>query len=256
MIEIKHLNKTFGDRQILHDINASFETGKVNLIIGQSGQGKSVLTKCIVGLVEPDNGEILFDGRDFIKMDRYARKEIRQEIGMLFQGSALFDFMNVEDNVRFPLMMFSKLSKKDIQKRVDFCLDRVNLTGRNKLFPSECSGGMKKRVAIARAIATTPKYLFCDEPNSGLDPQTSIVIDNLIRDITYELNITTIVITHDMNSVIEIGDRITFIHQGRVWWEGTSTSILSTDNQEIIDFVYASEFLKEIRENLQSPKNK
>ncbi|MBU2018323.1 MAG: ATP-binding cassette domain-containing protein [Bacteroidetes bacterium] len=254
MIEIKNLNKSFGDRQILFDINAQFESGKVNLIIGQSGQGKSVLTKCIVGLNEPDTGEVLFDGRNFTQMERVERKDIRQEIGMLFQGSALFDFMNVEDNIRFPLTMFSKMSKKEIQKRVDFCLDRVNLNNRNKLMPSELSGGMKKRVAIARAIATTPKYLFCDEPNSGLDPQTSIVIDNLIREITYELNITTIVITHDMNSVIEIGDTILFIHQGKNWWTGGKAEILKTTNPEILDFVYASSFMKEIKENMQSSK--
>ncbi|MCT4562682.1 MAG: ATP-binding cassette domain-containing protein [Crocinitomicaceae bacterium] len=252
MIEIVGLNKSFGDRQILFDIDAKFDTGRVNLIIGQSGQGKSVLTKCIVGLFEPDTGDVLFDGRSFTKMNRLERKELRKEIGMLFQGSALFDFMTVEDNIRFPLTMFSKMTKKEMQERVDFCLDRVNLNGRNKLFPSECSGGMMKRVAIARAIAMNPKYLFCDEPNSGLDPQTSIVIDNLIREITYELDITTVVITHDMNSVIEIGDNINFIHQGRNWWTGDKNSIIKTDNQEIIDFVYASEFMKEIKASMQN----
>lgn len=251
MIEIENVNKSFGDRQILHDINATFETGKVNLIIGQSGQGKSVLTKCIVGLFEPDTGEIRFDGRNFTAMERVERKDLRKEIGMLFQGGALFDFMNVEENIKFPLSMFSKLTKKEMQTRVDFCLDRVNLSGRNKLLPSECSGGMKKRVAIARAISMNPKYLFCDEPNSGLDPQTSIVIDNLIREITYELNITTVVITHDMNSVIEIGDNILFIHDGKVWWEGDKKSIIKTDNKEILDFVYASEFMKDIKASLQ-----
>jgi phospholipid/cholesterol/gamma-HCH transport system ATP-binding protein len=251
MIEITNLNKSFGDRQILFDLNVNFEPGKVNLIIGQSGQGKSVLTKCIVGLFEPDSGEIRFDGRNFTKMEREERKDLRKEIGMLFQGSALFDFMNVEENIRFPLSMFSNMTKKEMQDRVDFCLDRVNLQGKNQLLPSECSGGMKKRVAIARAIAMNPKYLFCDEPNSGLDPQTSIVIDNLIREITYELNITTVVITHDMNSVIEIGDNIIFIHQGQKWWEGDKKSIIKTDNQEIIDFVYASEFMKEIKASMQ-----
>lgn len=254
MIEIKGLNKSFGNRQILYDINAKFETGKVNLIIGQSGQGKSVLTKCIVGLLEPDSGEVLFDGRDFVKMNRNERKAMRKEVGMLFQGSALFDFMNVEDNIRFPLTMFSDMNKKEIQERVDFCLERVNLEGKNKLMPSECSGGMKKRVAIARAIAPSPQYLFCDEPNSGLDPQTSIVIDNLIREITYELNITTVVITHDMNSVIEIGDTIMFIYNGKAWWKGNSKEIIKTDNQEILDFVYASDFMKEIRENMQNAR--
>ncbi|MFT7343450.1 MAG: phospholipid/cholesterol/gamma-HCH transport system ATP-binding protein [Lentimonas sp.] len=254
MIQIVNLDKSFGDRQILFDINTSFEKGKVNLIIGQSGQGKSVLTKCIVGLHEPDNGHVLFDDRNFTEMGRVERKVLRQEIGMLFQGSALFDSMSVEDNVRFPLTMFSKMSKKEMQDRVDFCLDRVNLKGQNKLLPAECSGGMKKRVAIARAIAMNPKYLFCDEPNSGLDPQTSIVIDSLIREITYELNITTVVITHDMNSVIEIGDKIIFIHEGEKWWEGDRKSIIATDNKEIIDFVYASEFMKEIKSSMQSSR--
>jgi phospholipid/cholesterol/gamma-HCH transport system ATP-binding protein len=251
MIEISHLDKSFGDRQILFDINAKFETGKVNLIIGQSGQGKSVLTKCIVGLHEPDNGHVVFDGRNFTTMDRVDRKDLRKEIGMLFQASALFDSMSVEENIMFPLTMFSKQTKKEMLTRVNFCLDRVNLAGTNKLLPAELSGGMKKRVAIARAIAMNPKYLFCDEPNSGLDPQTSIVIDNLIREITYEWNMTTVVITHDMNSVIEIGDNIIFIHQGQNWWQGDRRSIIQTENQEIIDFVYASDFMKEIKASMQ-----
>lgn len=251
MIEVKNISKTFGDLQVLHDVSTVFEKGKVNLIIGQSGQGKSVLTKCIVGLFEPDNGQILFDGRNFTGMQRHERKELRKEFGMLFQGSALFDFMTVEDNIRFPLSMFSKMTKGEMQKRVDFCLDRVNLNDRNKLMPSECSGGMQKRVAIARAMAMNPRYLFCDEPNSGLDPKTSIVIDNLIREITYEMDMTTIVITHDMNSVIEIGDNVMFIHDGRNWWEGDKKSILTTENPEILDFVYASEFMKEIRGSIQ-----
>ncbi|MEN9998351.1 MAG: hypothetical protein RI922_1341 [Bacteroidota bacterium] len=251
MIEIVNVNKSFGSKQVLFDINTSFEKGKVNLIIGQSGQGKSVLAKCIVGLHEVDNGQILFDGRDFSSMNRLQRKEIRQEIGMLFQGSALFDSMTVEENVMFPLTMFTKMSKKEMQERVDFCLDRVNLAGTNKLFPSECSGGMQKRIGIARAIAMNPKYLFCDEPNSGLDPKTSIVIDGLIKEITYEYNITTVVITHDMNSVIEIGDSVMFIHQGKNWWEGDNKSIITTENPEILNFVYASEFMKEIRSVMQ-----
>jgi len=254
MIEVFHLNKTFGDRQVLFDITARFEKGKVNLIIGGSGQGKSVLTKCIVGLVEPDSGEVLFDGRNFTAMERMDRKDLRKEFGMLFQGAALFDFMTVEENIAFPLTMFSKKTKKEIQMRVDECLDRVNLNGRNKLKPSECSGGMQKRVAIARAISMQPKYLICDEPNSGLDPQTSIVIDNLVREITYELGMTTNVITHDMNSVIEIGDNILFIHQGKNWWEGDKKSIITTDNPEILDFVYASEFMKEIKSSMQASK--
>ncbi len=251
MIEVSHLDKSFADRQILFDINAKFERGKVNLIIGQSGQGKSVLTKCVVGLHEPDNGHVIFDGRNFTTMDRNDRKELRKEIGMLFQASALFDSMTVQENIMFPLTMFGHQTKKEMLDRVNWCLDRVNLTDRNNLLPAELSGGMKKRVAIARAIAMNPRYLFCDEPNSGLDPQTSIVIDNLIREITYELDITTVVITHDMNSVIEIGDHIIFIHQGRNWWQGDRNSIIQTDNKEIIDFVYASDFMKEIKASMQ-----
>lgn len=254
MIEVKNINKTFGDNEVLKDITASFHKGKVNMIIGQSGQGKSVLAKCIVGLHDVNSGQIMYDDRDFCNMNRSEKKEIHKEIGMLFQGAALFDSLTVEENVMFPLTMFTKMSKVEMLERVNFCLDRVNLTGRNKLFPSECSGGMQKRVAIARAIAMNPKYLFCDEPNSGLDPKTSIVIDNLIREITYEYNITTIVITHDMNSVIEIGDNILFIHQGKNWWQGDRNSIITTDNPEINDFVYASEFMKEIKETMKQKK--
>lgn len=254
MIEVKNINKTFGDNKVLKDITASFHKGKVNMIIGQSGQGKSVLAKCIVGLHDVNSGQIMYDDRDFCNMNRSEKKEIHKEIGMLFQGAALFDSLTVEENVMFPLTMFTKMSKAEMLERVNFCLDRVNLTGRNKLFPSECSGGMQKRVAIARAIAMNPKYLFCDEPNSGLDPKTSIVIDNLIREITYEYNITTIVITHDMNSVIEIGDNILFIHQGKNWWQGDRNSIITTDNPEINDFVYASEFMKEIKETMKQKK--
>lgn len=254
MIEVKNINKTFGDNEVLKDINASFHKGKVNMIIGQSGQGKSVLAKCIVGLHDVNSGQIMYDDRDFCNMNRSEKKEIHKEIGMLFQGAALFDSLTVQENVMFPLTMFTKMSKAEMLERVNFCLDRVNLTGRNKLFPSECSGGMQKRVAIARAIAMNPKYLFCDEPNSGLDPKTSIVIDNLIREITYEYNITTIVITHDMNSVIEIGDNILFIHQGKNWWQGDRNSIITTDNPEINDFVYASEFMKEIKETMKQKK--
>lgn len=252
MIEVIHVNKTFGENQVLKDVSTTFEKGKVNLIIGQSGQGKSVLAKCIVGLHEVDSGEILYNGRDFTKLDRLQRKEIRQEIGMLFQGSALFDSMTVEQNIMFPLTMFTKMSKKEMLDRVNFCLERVNLAGRNKLYPAECSGGMQKRIAIARAISMNPKYLFCDEPNSGLDPQTSIIIDNLIREITYEYKITTIVITHDMNSVIEIGDNVVFINKGQNWWQGDRKSIITTDNKEINDFVFASDFMKEIKESLKN----
>ena len=251
MIEVKHINKTFGENHVLKDITTTFQKGKVNLIIGQSGQGKSVLAKCVVGLHEVDNGEILYDGRDFTKMTPLERREIRKEIGMLFQGSALFDSMTVEENVMFPLSMFTDMTKAEMLDRANFCLERVNLAGRNKLYPAECSGGMQKRIGIARAIAMNPKYLFCDEPNSGLDPMTSILIDNLIREITYEFDITTVVITHDMNSVIEIGDNIVFINQGENWWHGTNKTIINSDNKEINDFVFASEFMKEIKESLK-----
>jgi phospholipid/cholesterol/gamma-HCH transport system ATP-binding protein len=254
MVEVVNVNKSFAGQQVLFDISAKFEKGKVNLIIGQSGQGKSVLAKCMVGLHEVDQGQILYDGRDFTKMSRDERSEIRQEIGMLFQGSALFDSMTVEQNLMFPLKMFTKMSKVEMQKRADFCLERVNLSGKNKLLPSECSGGMQKRVGIARAIAMNPKYLFCDEPNSGLDPQTSILIDGLIKDITAEFQITTIVITHDMNSVIEIGDNILFIYKGENWWQGNRETIITTDNPEIGNFVYASEFMKEIRTSMQEKR--
>ncbi|MEY4215744.1 MAG: hypothetical protein RLZZ68_200 [Bacteroidota bacterium] len=254
MIEVVSVNKTFGKQQVLFDVSATFQPGKVNLIIGQSGQGKSVLAKCMVGLHEVDSGSILFNGRDFTAMEKSEKSEIRQEIGMLFQGSALFDSMTVEENVKFPLSMFTKMTKKEMQMRVDFCLERVNLSGRNGLYPSECSGGMQKRVGIARAISMNPKYLFCDEPNSGLDPKTAIVIDSLIKDITYEYGITTMVITHDMNSVMEIGDSVLFIHQGKKWWEGDRHSIISTENPEINAFVFASEFMKEIKESLKGQK--
>ena len=250
MIEVKNINKSFGDAHILHDVSATFRPGQVNLIIGQSGQGKSVLTKCIVGLHEVDNGAVEYDGRDFSNMDIKARKDIRQEIGMLFQGSALFDSLTVEENVMFPLTMFTKMSKEEMRDRANFCLQRVNLENKNHLLPAETSGGMQKRIAIARAIAMNPKYLFCDEPNSGLDPKTSIVIDNLIKEITYEYQITTVVITHDMNSVIEIGDHIIFIHTGRNWWQGSKRDILATENPEILDFVYASQFMKNLKGKL------
>ena len=255
MIEIKGVNKSFGKDQILFDINTVFEKGKVNLIIGQSGQGKSVLAKCMVGLHEVDSGEILYGDADFTKMRSAEKSKLRQEIGMLFQGSALFDSMNVEENIGFPLNMFTKMTAKEIQKRVDFCLERVNLVGKNKLLPSECSGGMQKRIGIARAISMNPKYLFCDEPNSGLDPKTAIVIDGLIQDITEEFNMTTVVITHDMNSVIEIGENVLFIYQGKCWWQGDRESIITADNPEITNFVYASEFMKEIRSNIQNSRN-
>ncbi len=251
MISVQHVDKTFGKQQVLFNITADFQPGKINLIIGQSGQGKTVLAKSMVGLHEVDQGQILYNGRDFTQMDKRQKTALRQEIGMLFQGAALFDSMTVEENVKFPLRMFTKMTKKEMQDRVDFCLERVNLSGRNALFPSECSGGMQKRVGIARAISMNPKYLFCDEPNSGLDPKTAIVIDSLIKDITYEYGITTIVITHDMNSVIEIGDNILFIHQGKNWWSGDKRDIIETNNPEIESFVYASEFMKKIRASLR-----
>jgi phospholipid/cholesterol/gamma-HCH transport system ATP-binding protein len=254
MIEVKNVNKTFNGQQVLFDVDHQFETGKVNLIIGQSGQGKSVLAKCMVGLYEVDEGQIIFDGRNFTDMERYDRSKIREEIGMLFQGVALFDSLSVEENVMFPLTMFTNMTKGEMQKRVDFCLERVNLAGRNKLLPAECSGGMQKRIGIARAISMNPKYLFCDEPNSGLDPKTSIVIDGLIKDITAEFNMTTVVITHDMNSVIEIGQNILFIYQGKKWWSGNKDSLITTDNPEILSFVYASEFMKEIRTTIQEKR--
>lgn len=250
MIEVNNISKSFGDTQILFDISAKFDTGQVNLIIGASGQGKSVLTKCIVGLHEVDEGQVNYDNRIFTEMSVKERKTVRQEIGMLFQGSALFDSLTVIENVMFPLKMFTNMSKEERMERANFCLERVGIINKNELLPAEASGGMQKRIAIARAIAMNPKYLFCDEPNSGLDPKTSILIDNLIKEITYEYNMTTIVITHDMNSVIEIGDHIVFINQGRNWWQGNNQEILRTDNKEVVDFVYASNFMKNLREKI------
>ncbi|MCX6181140.1 MAG: ATP-binding cassette domain-containing protein [Bacteroidetes bacterium] len=248
MIEIGNISKVFGDRKIISEVSMYLETGKVNMVIGQSGAGKSVLLKCLVGLVETDGGEIWYDGRNFTDMDYEQKKELRKEIGMLFQGGALFDSLTVEENVAFPLEMFTNMSKSERLDRANFCLKRVNLPNSNKLFPDEISGGMKKRVAIARAIAMNPKYLFCDEPNSGLDPQTSIVIDNLIREITLEYNMTTVVISHDMNSVMEISDNIFFIFSGQKWWEGKRNDLLKADNKELCDFVYASTFMKEFKD--------
>ena len=247
MIEIKEISKSFNGRQILKAVSTTFETGHVNLVIGGSGSGKTVLMKSMVGLVEIDGGEISYDGKIFSNLERKERKPFRQEIGMVFQGGALFDSLNVEKNVMFPLNMFTKMSLEEKRERVHFCLNRVNLVNVEKLTPSELSGGMKKRVAIARAIAPSPKYLFCDEPNSGLDPQTSIVIDNLIKEITEEFNITTIVNTHDMNSVLEIGDKILYVHKGEKWWEGTIEDILKTDNKELNDFIFASKLAKNIK---------
>jgi len=249
-IEIKNIRKGFNGTEIIKDISFKFEQGKVNLIIGQSGSGKSVLTKCIVGLYEVENGSVNYSGENFSEMNKSERKNIRKDIGMLFQGSALFDSSSVEENVMFPLTIFTDMSKEEMLERVNFCLERVDLAGKNHLFPSELSGGMQKRVAIARAIVMKPKYLFCDEPNSGLDPKTAIIIDNLIYNLTKELNITTIVITHDMNSVMEIGENIIFIHEGENCWQGDRKSIITTENKEIGKFVYASEFMKALRGKL------
>ncbi len=250
MVEVKNINKSFAGTQVLYDVSAKFEPGRMNLIIGASGQGKSVMAKCIVGLHEVDEGQVIYDGRDFSAMNRKQRTEIRKEIGMLFQGSALFDSLSVIENVMFPLRMFTNKTEEEMRERAAFCLNRVNIIGKDNLLPAECSGGMQKRIGIACAIAMNPKYLFCDEPNSGLDPKTSIVIDNLIRELTYEYKMTTIVITHDMNSVMEVGDHIIFINQGRKAWEGSNKEIIRTDNEEVISFVYASSFMKNLREKL------
>jgi len=244
MIEVKNISKSFYGKNVLTDISANFERGKTNLVIGRSGSGKTVLLKCIIGLHEIDKGEIAFDDRNFTGMSFKQRKTVRKEIGMMFQNGALFDSYNVEENVTFPLDMFTKMTKEEKRDRANFCLSRVNLVNPNKLYPSELSGGMKKRVAIARAIALRPRYLFCDEPNSGLDPVTSIIIDELIKEITVEYGITTIVNTHDMNSVMGIGDKIIFIHGGQKWWEGSRIDILHTDNEELNNFVFASKLLK------------
>jgi len=248
MIEARNINKYFGENHVLQDVSCKFHPGKTNLIIGQSGSGKTVLMKCLVGLYEVDNGQVFYDGRDFSAMDIKHRKEIRQELGMLFQGAALFDSLNVQENVMFPLNMFTKKSSGEKLDRVNFVLKRVNLENRNKLMPSELSGGMKKRVAIARAIVMNPKYLFCDEPNSGLDPLTSNLIDLLIQELTYEYGITTIVNTHDMNSVLSIGDSIEFIYQGRIWWTGNKEEILHMGNKELNEFVFGTELTKRLRQ--------
>ncbi len=245
MIEIKQINKTFGDRHVVKDVTFTFEAGKTNLIIGESGCGKTTVLKLMVGLHQIDSGEILYHNQNFAAMKQKEQQEIRKEIGMLFQGGALFDSQTLEENVRFPLDMFTTLSKSEKTDRVNFCLERVQLTGRNTLYTAELSGGMKKRAALARAIANNPKYLFCDEPNSGLDPKTSIVIDELISDITKEYNITTIIVTHDMNSVIQIGEKIMFVYKGQNWWEGDKSKILNSDNKELFDFVFASNFMKQ-----------
>lgn len=252
MIEINNLSKRFGDKVVLDNVSGCFEKGKTNLIIGASGTGKSVLLKCMVGLISPDTGNVAFDGRDFTNGNVDIRQEVRREIGMLFQGSALFDSKNVEENVKFPLDMLTEMSKEEKQERVNFCLKRVGLEKASKLMPSEISGGMQKRVGIARAIVLNSNYLFCDEPNSGLDPQTSILIDNLIKEITEEFNITTIVVTHDMNSVLEIGDHIIFMYKGEKLWEGTNKEILETEVKALQDFIFANKLIRDFHKRNHS----
>ena len=244
MIRADHIFKTFEGRTVLNDISVEFETCKTNLIIGRSGSGKTVLLKSLVGLHDVAKGKIYFDDTCYTDLNFTDRKTLRKEVGMIFQGGALLDSSNVRENVRLPLDLFTSMSEGEKRDRVTFCLERVRLTGADHLFPSELSGGMVKRVAIARAIVLNPRYLFCDEPNSGLDPQTSVVIDNLIQDITKEFNITTIINTHDMNSVMEIGEKIVYIHEGKKWWEGTKDDILQSENRELNDFVFASAMAK------------
>jgi phospholipid/cholesterol/gamma-HCH transport system ATP-binding protein len=251
MIEVQGVSKRFGATQVLTDINAVFRKGTVNMVIGKSGSGKSVLAKCIVGLHVPDEGRVLYDGRSFHELDKEQKRQVRQEIGMLFQSSALFDSLTVMENVMFPLKMFATMSEGEMRDRAALCLKRVNIIDKDRLFPSELSGGMQKRVGIARAIAMNPKYLFVDEPNSGLDPQTSIVIDDLIKELTEEYGTTTIVITHDMNSVMETGENIVFIHQGRKWWQGDKDQLLESDNRELNDFIFASGLMRQVRKALK-----
>ena len=247
MIEIQNLYKSFGDKDVLNGISTIFDSGKTNLIIGQSGSGKTVLMKNIVGLLEPTSGDIIYDGRNFVTMDKKEKITLRREMGMIFQSAALFDSLTVLENVMFPLDMFSNMNFRDRVKRAQFCLDRVNLKDVETKFPGELSGGMQKRVAIARAIALNPKYLFCDEPNSGLDPKTSLVIDELLHSITHEFNITTIINTHDMNSVMGIGENIIFIYDGHKEWQGVSADIMGSDNKKLTDFIFASDLLKKMR---------
>ena len=247
MIEVKHLYKSFEDKEVLKDINICFEDGKTNLIIGQSGSGKTVLMKNLVGLLDPTSGQILYDGRDFVKMSKAEKVHMRREMGMIFQSAALFDSLSVLENVMFPLDMFSTMNLRERRKRALECLDRVNLVGAEDKYPGEISGGMQKRVAIARAISLNPKYLFCDEPNSGLDPKTSLVIDELLHSITKEFDITTIINTHDMNSVMGIGENILFIYEGRKEWQGVSADIMGSTNKRLTDFIFASDLLKDMR---------
>jgi phospholipid/cholesterol/gamma-HCH transport system ATP-binding protein len=250
MIEIKDIYKAFGENEVLRGISATFMPGKNNLIIGGSGSGKTTLLKCIVGLHEPTKGNVFFSGENFTDMSFEQRVPIRTHIGMLFQNSALFDSMTVEENIMFPLNLFTDKTKAEKLERANFCLERVNLAGKNKLYPAELSGGMKKRVGIARAISMQPKYLFVDEPNSGLDPKTSILIDDLINELTEEYQITTVIVTHDMNSVMGIGEHILFLHNGEKWWEGSNKEIAHTDNKELNDFVFASKFMQAAKAKL------
>ena len=247
MIEIQNIHKKFDDNEVLKNISLIFNEGKTNLIIGESGSGKTTLIKILVGLYKHDYGTVLFHGKDLGKMKAKQTRKLRQEIGMLFQGGALYDYMTVEENIMFPLTMFTSKNEQEMIDRVNFCLKRVNLENKNKLMPSELSGGMKKRVAIARAIVMQPKYLFCDEPNSGLDPKTAIVIDNLIKEITEEYNITTVINTHDMNSVMQIGEKIAFIHKGELWWKGGKEEIIKSKNKELTNFVFASDLFNRLR---------
>lgn len=255
MIEVENIHKSFGETHVLKGISTMFEQGKTNLVIGQSGSGKTVFLKCLLGLFEPEEGNICYSGKVYADLTLDERRDLRQDMGMVFQGSALFDSMTVEENVRFPLEMFTKKDRQEMQERVDTVLQRVNLVDAHKKYPSEISGGMKKRVAIARAIVMNPAYLFCDEPNSGLDPKTAILIDNLIQEITREFNITTVINTHDMNSVMEIGEKIIFLKDGFKEWEGTNNEIFKTDNKAVTNFVYSSELFKKVRQMYIEERN-
>lgn len=255
MIVVENIHKSFKDSQVLKGIGTTFEQGKTNLVIGQSGSGKTVFLKCLLGLFQPEEGQISYNGQYYFQLSKNERRDLRQQMGMVFQGSALFDSMTVAENVRFPLDMFTKQSTSEMKDRVNIVLERVNLVDANHKYPAEISGGMKKRVAIARAIVMNPKYLFCDEPNSGLDPKTAILIDNLIQEITQEYNITTVINTHDMNSVMEIGEKILFLKNGFKEWEGTNKEIFKTDNQAVTDFVYSSELFKKVRQMYIEERN-
>lgn len=255
MIEVKNIKKGFGEKIVLQDVSAVMQAGKTNLIIGTSGSGKTVLMKVMVGLMRPDQGSVLYEGRDITQMEEKDLKEIRTQIGMLFQGSALFDSRTVEQNVMFPMDMFTRQGRREKLKRVNEVLDRVNLKDANKKYPAEISGGMKKRVALARALVLNPKYLFCDEPNSGLDPQTSLVIDQLIKELTIEYSITTVVNTHDMNTVMESGDHIVYMHQGRKKWEGSNRDIVFSEDEDLNAFIFASDFLKKAKEMSMMEEN-